>query len=414
VGFEPRRRTQSNLSWNQFGGTVGGPIVKNKVFYFVDYEGFREDYSTPFIETVPTAAEHQGIFYRTIYYPGTQTPIPNSTIPASLIDPMGAKLLALYPAANIPGTIASSGQTINNYSIQAPSTERDHKGDIKGDYNITSKDALSLRFSYLRQDIYNGAIFPGIADGVGNQGAQFNTNQSYGGSWTRIISPSVVNFLRFGYTSTNASFSNASVNDEGAIAFGFQIPATTILPSNGGLPLINPSGYNNLGTRGFRPQYQKPNLYQVIDSLSFVRGTHSIRVGFETRQKSNTNLNSNRTVPQYDFNGNFTGEALADMEMGQVYNLTANTQEIETILQKAYAAYVQDEWKITPNLTLNMGLRWSMKRRFTVPIPIGTSASISRPDNSSTATTRQTTWSTPTIVTSVHALVSPGRPSPAS
>lgn len=355
---------KSNLSWNQFGGTVGGPIVKNKVFYFADYEGFREDYSTPFIETVPTAAEHQGIFYRTIDYPGTKTPIPNNTIPDSLMDPMGVKLMALYPAANILGTISSSGQTINNYSIQAPSTERDHKGDIKGDYNITNQDVLSLRFSYLRQDIYNGAIFPGIADGVGNQGAQFNTNQSYGGSWTRIITPSMINAFRFGYTSTNANFSNASVNGEGAAAFGFQIPSAALLPSNGGLPLINPTGYNNLGTRGFRPQYQKPNLYQVLDNLSLVRGTHNIRIGFETRQKSNTNLNSNRTVPEYDFNGNFTGEALADMLTGQVYNLTANTQEIETILQKAYAAYVQDDWKVAQNLTINMGLRWEYETPF--------------------------------------------------
>jgi hypothetical protein len=349
---------KSNLSWNQFGGTVGGPIRKNKVFFFADYEGFREDYSNPFIETVPTAAEQSGVWYRTIYFPGTKTPLPNNTVPASLDDPLGSKLLALYPAANIPGTISASGQNINNYSIQAPGTERDHKGDIKGDYNITGKDVLSLRFSYLRQDIFNDGIFPGLADGVGNQGAQFNTNSSYGGTWTRIITPAIVNAFRFGYTSTNASFSQASANGEGANAFGFQIPSVAILPGNGGLPLINPSGYNELGTRNFRPQYQKPTLYQVLDNLSIVLGKHNIRTGFETRQKSNPNLNSSRTVPEYDFNGNFTGDGLADMLTGQVYNLNANNQETEDTLQKAYAVYVQDDWKIAPRLTLNLGLRW--------------------------------------------------------
>lgn len=349
---------KSNLSWNQFGGTLGGPIVKNKLFYFVDYEGFREDYSTPFIETVPTAAEHQGVFYHTIYYPGTKTPIPNNTVPASLDDPLGAKLLALYPAANIPGTIASSGQTINNYSIQAPGTERDHKGDVKGDYAISEKDTVSLRFSYLRQDIDNAGIFPGLADGSGNQGTAFNTNQSYGGSWTRVLSPTMVNAFRFGYTSTNASFGNPSEGGEGAAAFGFQIPAAALLPLNGGLPLINPSNYNDLGTRNFRPQYQKPNLYQVLDNYTWIHGTHDIRMGFETRQMSNTNLNVSRTVPEYDFNGNFTGDSLADMLTGQVYSFEANNQEIETVLQKAYATYIQDDWKITPALTLNLGLRW--------------------------------------------------------
>lgn len=355
---------KSNLSWNQFGGTVGGPIVKNKVFYFVDYEGFREDYSTPFIVTVPTAAEQQGIFYHTIYYPGTKNPIPNNTLPASLEDPMGMKLMALYPAANIPGTLASTGQTINNYSIQAPGTERDHKGDIKGDYNITQKDTLSLRFSYLRQDIFNAGIFPGLGDGANNQGGAFNTNQSYGGTWTRIITPAIVNVVRFGYTSTNANFTNPSSGGEGASAFGFQIPSAATLPINGGLPEINPSNYNDLGTRNFRPQYQKPNLYQVLDNLTIIHGKHNIRTGFETRQKSNTNLNVSRTVPEYDFNGNFTGDSLADLMTGQVYSFEANNEEIETVLQKAYATFIQDDWKVTPTLTLNLGLRWEYETPF--------------------------------------------------
>jgi hypothetical protein len=355
---------KSNLSWNQFGGTFGGPIKKNKIFYFADYEGFRESYSTPFIETVPTAAEHNGVFYRSIHSSGTTTPLPNNTVPLSLDDPIGLKMLALYPAANTQGTVSSSGQTINNYAIQAPGTEHDHKGDGKVDYNINEKNLVSVRFSYLRQDIFNSGIFPGIADGVGNQGGQFNSNESLGATYTHIFNPAVVNVARFGYTYTNANFTNASVNAGGAAAYGFQFPAQAMYSGSGGLPLINPSNYNNLGTRGFRPQFQQPTLYQFIDSLSWVRGRHSVRVGFETRQKSNTNFNVSRTVPEYDFNGNFTGESLADMLTGNVYNFVADTQEIETILQKAYAAYIQDDWKVTPTLTLNMGLRWEYETPF--------------------------------------------------
>jgi hypothetical protein len=349
---------KSNLSWNQFGGTFGGPIKKNKLFYFADYEGFRESYSSPFIVTVPTAAEHSGVFYRTIHAPGSTTPFPNNTVPTSLYDPVGAKMLALFPAANTAGTVASSGQTINNFETQAPGTEHDHKGDGKVDYNFSEKNVFSVRFSYLHQDIFNDGIFPGIADGVGNQGGQLNDNQSLGATWTHIFSPSIVNVARFGYTYTNASFTNASVNDGGAAAYGFSFPAAAQNPASGGLPLINASNYNNLGTRGFRPQYQKPTLYQYIDSLSWVKGRHTMRMGFETRQKSNTNFNVSRTVPEYDFNGNFTGESMADLLMGQTYNFVADTQEIETILQKTYAVYFQDDWKVTPRLTLNLGLRW--------------------------------------------------------
>jgi Carboxypeptidase regulatory-like domain/TonB dependent receptor len=355
---------KSNLNWNQFGGTFGGPIKKNKIFYFADYEGFRESYSTPFIVTVPTAAEHNGIFYRTIDSPGTKTPFPNNTIPASEDDPIGKEMLALYPAANTAGSISSSGQTIDNYATQAPGTEHDQKGDGKIDYNINEKNVASVRFSYLRQDIFNDGIFPGIADGVGNQGGEFNVNYSLGATWTHIFSPAIVNAARFGWTYTNANFTNASVNDGGAAAYGFSFPSQAMYPGSGGLPLINPSNYNDLGTRGFRPQFQQPTLYQFIDSLSWVHGKHSIRTGFETRQKSNTNFNVSRTVPEYDFNGNFTGEPLADLLLGQVYNFTADTQEIETVLQKAYATYIQDDWKIAPTLTLNLGLRWEYETPF--------------------------------------------------
>ena len=355
---------KSNLSWNQYGGTFGGPIKKNKIFYFADYEGFRESYSTPFIVTVPTAAEHAGVFYHTVYYPNTKTPLPNNTVPPSLYDPIGVKLLALFPAANTPGTVASTGQTINNYGVQAPGTEHDHKGDGKLDYNINEKNAVSARFSYLHQDIFNNGIFPGIADGVGNQGGQLNSNSSVGAIWTHVFSPSIVNAARFGFTSTIASFTNASVNGGGAAAFGFQFPSAAIDPGSGGLPLINASNYNNLGTRGFRPQYQQPTLYQFVDSISWVHGKHTIRTGFETRQKSNTNFNVSRTVPEYDFNGNFTGDSLADLLTGQVYNFVADTQEVETIKQKAYAAYIQDDWKVTPTLTVNLGLRWEYETPF--------------------------------------------------
>ncbi len=273
-------------------------------------------------------------------------------------------MLALLPAANTPGNIASSGQTVNNYSIQAPGTEHDQKGDGKVDYNINEKNVVSARFSYLRQDIFNSGIFPGIADGVGNQGGQFNSNESLGATFTHIFSPAVVNVARFGYTYTNANFTNASVNGGGAAAYGFRFPSTAVNPASGGLPLINPSNYNNLGTRGFRPQYQKPTLYQYIDSFSWIKGKHSMRAGFETRQKSNTNYNVSRTVPEYDFNGNFTGEPLADLLTGNVYNFVADTQEIETILQKCYAVYFQDDWKVTPRLTLNLGLRWEYETPF--------------------------------------------------
>lgn len=349
---------KQDLQWNQFGGTLGGPIRKNKIFYFMDYEGFIESFSNPFIGTVPTADELNGIFYRNITDPSSGALFPNRTIPASRYDLLGKKLIALYPGANQTGNVASSGQTQNNYGIQAQGTENTHKGDVKGDWNISSRDLFSARWSYLRQDIFRNGFLPGLADGVNNQGAQYNVNHNFGGTWTHTFSPNIINTFRLGYTRTYAYFQQASAGLGDATAFGFKgIPASAIAKDSS-LPYINISSYTQLGTRNFRPQFQKPELIQVLDALSVVRGHHTFKFGFETRQRNNSFLDSNRTVPAYTFNANYTGESLADLALGQIYQFDANTQAIVEQIQKAYAGYAQDDWKIAPNFTVNLGVRY--------------------------------------------------------
>ncbi|MEI9811618.1 MAG: hypothetical protein WDO18_02600 [Acidobacteriota bacterium] len=239
------------LKWNQFGGTIGGPIRKNKLFYFSDYEGFLRDFAEPLLVTVPTEAVKSGVFYRTVTDPATlattKTPYPNNTIPVKDFDPLGLKLLQLYPKANLPGNVASSGLVTNNYGVQAAGNENTHKGDIKSDYNPSSNDILSLRYSMFRQDIYRTALFPGVADGANNQGGQFNVNHSFGATWTRTLTPTIVNVFRFGYNRTNASFTNPSINEAGANAFGFKIPEAAIAKGNGGIPQISGKQLQRVG-----------------------------------------------------------------------------------------------------------------------------------------------------------------------
>ncbi len=347
------------VKWHQFGGTIGGPILKNKLFYFADYEGFKQSFANAFLVTVPTAAERAGVFYRAIVDPDTKIPYPNNTIPASSFDPLGKKLIDLYPAPNQPGTIAASGQTINNYGVTRPGTEDTHKSDLKSDYNLSQKDIFSFRWSLFRQNIFRDALFPGPADGANNQGGQFNSNHSFGATWTRTLTPNLINVFRFGYNRTYAAFTNPSIDGPGAAAFGFKnIPAEAIAKGNGGIPQISVSNYNSLGTRNFRPQFQSPELFQVLDSISIVRGPHTMRTGFETRQKNNLFQDLTRTVPNYTFGGRFTGESLADLLTGNLQQFDANTQVNVEQLQKAYAGYFQDDWKVSPSLTLNLGLRY--------------------------------------------------------
>jgi hypothetical protein len=353
------------LKWHQFGGTIGGPIVKNQMFYFGDFEGFSRRFADQFLVTVPTTAVKNGTFYRAITDPDTRTPFPGNTIPVTRYDLLGKKLLDLYPNPNLTGNTAASGLVTNNYGAARDGKENTQKADVKGDYNLSTKDVFSLRWSFLRQDIFREGILPGIADGANNQGAQFNSNHSYGATWTHTLSPTMVNVFRFGYNRTHAAFSHATVDQPGPAAFGFKnIPTEAIATNNGGLPLISVTNYNQLGTRNFRPQFQKPELFQFLDSLSIVRGAHTIRTGFETRQKNNLFLDLARTVPAFTFGGRFTGEAAADLLTGYVQQFDANTQANVEQLQKAYAGYVQDDWKVTPLLTVNLGLRYEYTTPF--------------------------------------------------
>ncbi|MBY0508312.1 MAG: carboxypeptidase regulatory-like domain-containing protein [Bryobacteraceae bacterium] len=354
---------KSNLKWQQYGGTVGGPIQKNKLFYFGAYEGFRQNFADTFLVTVPTAAQKRGEFGAlNLLDPTTNQPLPGNTLPASRFDTLGKKLVDLYPEPNLPGNF-QNGRPANNYSALRDGVENTHKFDTRGDYSLNDRNQIMARFSYLRQKFYRDQLFPGIADGVGNQGAQFNENKSLALAWTSSLSPRVVNTLRFGHNRTFAEFSHATVNGEKADAFGFRgFPAEML--QVGGLPGINVTNYRELGTRNFRPQFQKPILNQLIDTVSIQAGKHFIRTGFEMRLKDNTFIDVTRRSPAYSFLGRFTNDGIADLLLGSPESVQLNTVPVVNQLQQALSGFVQDDWKVARNLTLNLGMRYEYTTPF--------------------------------------------------
>ncbi len=348
---------KSNLKWDQYGGTVGGPIKKNKLFYFGAYEGFRQQFADTGLTTVPTAGQRRGEFGAlNIVDPSTNTPFANNLIPTVRIDALAKKLIDLYPEANLPGTV-QNGRPANNYSWQRDGREDTHKFDTRFDYNWSERQQIMGRFSYLRQKFGREAIFPGLADGVGNQGAQFNENRSLALAWTSTISPRIVNTLRYGNNNTFAEFVHATADGQKADAFGFRgFPAEML--QVGGLPLISPTNYNPLGTRNFRPQFQSPKLHQMVDTVSLTLGKHFVRGGFELRLKDNSFVDVTRRTPAYAFAGRFTNDGIGDLLLGFPESVQLNTVPEVKQLQQAYSAFFQDDWKITRRLTLNLGLRY--------------------------------------------------------
>jgi len=358
-------RWQSNLAgqpkdilrWHQFGGTIGGPIVKNKLFYFGAYEGFRRSFSDSGLTAVPTVDQRRGVFNFDVRDPDTLQLFPNRTIPASRFDTLGKRLIDLYPQPNRPGRVVAGGRVVENYGVQLPADEDTHKYDIRSDYNASDTDQVMVRLSWLRQDIFRTPIFPGIADGVGNQGRQFNKNYSGAVAWTKTISPTLVNTFRFGINYTFAEFAHATANDQKADAFGFRgFPAEML--QVGGLPLIETANYNPLGTRNFRPQFQAPWMVQFTDSVSFILGKHNIRTGFDFRFKKNDFIDVTRRTPAYAFDGRFTNDTMGDLLLGSPWRLLVNTVPQVDQRQNIWAGFVQDDYKVAPTVTLNLGLRY--------------------------------------------------------
>lgn len=354
---------KNNLKWQQYGGTVGGPIQKNKLFYFGAYEGFAQRFADTAQTTVPTTGQRAGQFGAlNIVDPSTNAAFAGNIIPASRFDALAKKVIDLYPEANQAGTF-QNGRPVNNYVWQRDGKEDTHKFDTRADYALSEKHQLMGRFSYIRQKFNRDAIFPGLADGVGNQGTQFNENRSLAAAWTYTISPRIVNTLRYGNNYTFAEFAHATANDTKADAFGFRgFPAEML--QVGGLPLINPTNYNQLGTRNFRPQFQSPKLNQIVDTASMTLGKHFLRAGFELRLKDNTFIDITRRTPAYNFLGRFTNDAIGDLLLGFPDSVQLNTVPEVNQLQQAYSVFAQDDWKLSRSLTLNLGLRYEYTTPF--------------------------------------------------
>jgi outer membrane receptor protein involved in Fe transport len=349
---------KDDLSWNQFGGTLGGPVVRNKLFYFGHYEGFKSDRSNLFLTQVPTASQRSGQFPFTVRDPVTGQPFPNNQIPQDRFDPLGLKFVNLYPAPNLPGRVVAGGRTVENFGISRPQTEDTHKFDVRTDYYVSQKDRVFVRYSFLQQDIFRGAIFePPADDGAQGRGTQYSRNQSLGASWTRILGGTAVNEFRVGYNRTYATFSHETAGGLTGTEFGFQgIPPE--LDAVGGLPRIAVSNYEAMGTGSWRPQYQLPQSYQFLNVLTVAKGQHALSAGAEFRHKNNEFVDVQRRNPEYTFTGFYTGDGVGDLLLGWPQTLRMNNLMTAVQLQQAYAAFVQDDWKLTPNFTLNLGLRY--------------------------------------------------------
>lgn len=361
--------TRPPLRYNQFGGTFGGPIWRNKSFFFASYQGTRDKRARTSTTTVPTAEMIRGNFGSiNIYDPanvvsGARVQFANNIIPEARMDAVGRRLAALYPAPNQAGTV-------NNYVANVPTTDSADQLDVRGDHSFGASDTMFVRFSWSDREITQGGFFAAPGNG-GNGFADFPLKQlpkawSIAGGETHIFSTTLVNELRIGFTrnkSDQLSPAEQSLYEQFGIRGIPQIEGLT------GLPTFTVTNFSTLGDRTFAPNPKRVGVFQLTDNLSWTRGNHSIKFGGDMRLRSNFAGTSNIARGSFTFNGQFTsrvpgtgsGSPIADLLLGLTSSAQLSTLLTGDFRDHYYGFYGNDTWRVTPKLTLNLGLRYELQ-----------------------------------------------------
>jgi len=398
--------TRPHYSQNQFGSTLGGPILIPKIydgrdrsFFFIDYEGLRIRQGLDYTATVPTADQASGNFQSLIDYTQptgvtdcngfptyygeifnsrlTQTSATSPTglcgapfaygasnqpinqMSASAIDPLGARLIALYPPPN------TSNPAFNYFVTPVQRTDQNNF-DIRVDQRLSQNDTSFYRFSFEDQPSIIPQLYPGYAEGGGFfTGIQDNSYRNLTVGETHTFGPSLVNEFQFGYTRINSHRFNPNSNENIAGILGF--PGVPFQPGYGGLPFITVADATQIGSGSFLPTIEKQNVFSYQDSLTWVRGKHTFKFGTEIRPEEVSFFQPPLPLGTLDFGPLFTdnpadpgtgGAGLASFLLG--VSDAATITNIHGVDMERFmpSFYAQDDFRVTPRLTFNLGLRW--------------------------------------------------------
>ena len=398
---------------NQFGFTLGGPIIKNRTFFFGDYEGLRIRQATPILALIPTPAEIQNGDFSALLtntpamavdpntgLPGAQVALdcngnqtfvgeifntrltqqsalnpngycgvpingsgkPTNIFPSGSVDPLGQRLANLFPAPNV--SIAG-----NNFLSDPRRRESRNNFDVRIDHKISDKDDSFGRFSYEDQPSFIPPPFNNQLDGGGFfDGIEDDSYRSVALSETHLFSPTLVNEFRVGYNRINSHRFQLNFNQNVSAQLGF--PGVPFTPINGGLPSITfGDGTVGIGSSGFLPSVEKQNSFVFTENLTWIHGRHSWKFGTEVRIEQFTIFQPAASRGSMSFGNEFTdnpaapttgGSSFATFLLGISDGGSITSLHNIDYRRQIYSGYAEDGWKATDKLTLNLGLRYEV------------------------------------------------------
>lgn len=353
---------------NNFGGSLGGRIVRDRLFHFFNYEGFRQRLGRELRGFYPTpqqlAGDLSGIRDSAgnlvvVRDPFTGAPFPNNQIPQARFSQVARNLIQYVPAPNLTGD--ERFNTVRRFSRQNDFDQT----NTRVDYNLSERDHVFVRFSWADESIYVPALAP-------LRGERFpQSNHNVAGTYTRQFSPTVFNELRVGYNRSR-TFRVSEASNTRNYAREVGLKNTSDNPFTYGVPQISIGGFDQFGSIS-QSIGAIDSLYQLTDNLSWVRGRHTIKAGADVRilrYFQDTNFAGN---PSFSFSGQYAcqpdprgglprGCGIAEFLLGTITGLNASVGDSRQHLRSYFTGlYIQDDFRITPRLTLNLGLRYEFE-----------------------------------------------------
>ena len=336
------------LKQNQFGATFGGPILKDKTFFFGYYEGFRNRQGETVPATVPSAAEREGTFPQPLFsfFTGQPVLVPNGQLPS--IDPIAQNILPFFPLPNNGPNGFIGTQTLS---------ENNDQFGVRLDHYLTQADTLNFRYMYSSGPTTDplspvGANVPGFPVG------EYDRAQNFVAQETHIFSPTTIGVARFSFL-RNKFLLDEHLNHESPSDLGFQYDPT--LASAAGPPFIQVSGYASVGDPITGPRQTYQNTFDVSGSLSWIRGRHELKFGGGFRRDQINALQGIASNGFFVFSTFPYSDGFASFLSGNpVVFLQGGGDFSREIRDKALDFYGQDNYKATSHLTLNLGLRYEL------------------------------------------------------